>query len=73
MEKHYIRFRYIPIDLMFTPLYMISVDHIQVEVKASPTEYDLQVAVCESVKPLIWNPDHVRIEQSQKIDVSSSK
>lgn len=65
MVKYYVRFRHIPFELMFTPLYMISVDHIQVESKIDSNEYDLEVAICNELKNLNWNTENIRIESIQ--------
>lgn len=62
---YYIRFRYIPFELMFTPLSYITIDHIQVESFVGSTEWDLKVAICRELNELGYKPDEIRIESSQ--------
>ena len=66
LKQYYIRFRHITPEMMFVPLYLISVDHIQVVSKPDATEYDLQCAVCQELANLNYNPDHIKIESSER-------
>ena len=72
MERYYIMFRNIPIDRMFTPMYLISVDHIQVDCKNNANEYDLKVAICNELSGLNYNPDDIRIESFQLVSQKPS-
>lgn len=65
---YYIRYRYIPVDLMFTPMYLIPIEHTQVEAMEKANEYDLQVAVSKSLENLNYFPEHIRIESSESCD-----
>lgn len=63
--RYYVRFRHIPPEMMFTQSYLISIDHIQVEVKKYATEWDIKIAICRELDNLNYRPDDIRIESSQ--------
>lgn len=63
--KYYVRFRNIPPEMMFTPSYLISIDHIQVDAKKDATEWDIKIAICRELDNLNYRPDDIRIESSQ--------
>ena len=64
-SKYYVTFRNIPPEMMFTPTYLISVDHIQVDTKKDANEWDLKIAICQELENLNYRPDDIRIESSQ--------
>jgi len=63
--KHYVRWRHIPIDMMFTPLMHISIDHTVVEAKPDANDWDIAMAVVRELPLLNIRPDDVRIESRQ--------
>ena len=65
ISRYYIRFRNISPEMMFTPIYLISIDHIQVDAKKDATEWDLKIAICRELDNLNYRPDDIRIESSQ--------
>lgn len=64
-SRYYVTFRNIPPEMMFTPTYLISVDHIQVDAKKDANEWDLKIAICQELENLNYSPDDIRIESSQ--------
>lgn len=69
LQTYYIRYRYIPIDMMFSPLYLITIDHIQLKCKKEANEYDLKLEICKQLSSLNYNPDYIRIESSQCLNL----
>jgi hypothetical protein len=65
LSRYYVRFRNIPPEMMFTPTYLIGIDHIQVDAKKDATEWDLKIAICRELDNLNYRPDDIRIESSQ--------
>jgi hypothetical protein len=65
--KHYVRWRHIPIDMMFTPLMHISIDHTVVEAKSDANDWDIALAVVQELPMLNIRPDDVRIESRQPL------
>lgn len=65
--NYHIRFRHIPLNLMFTPMYLIPIDHITLESKKDSTEYELKVSVCNELNMLGYNPDDIKIESFQQL------
>ena len=65
LSRYYVRFRNVPPEMMFTPTYLISIDHIQVDAKKDATEWDLKIAICRELDNLNYRPDDIRIESSQ--------
>lgn len=65
--KHYVRWRHIPIDMMFTPVMHISIDHTVVEAKPDATDWDIALAVVRELHVLNIRPDDVRIESRQPL------
>jgi hypothetical protein len=63
--RYYVRFRNVPPEMMFTPTYLIGIDHIQVDAKKDATEWDLKIAICRELDNLNYRPDDIRIESSQ--------
>jgi hypothetical protein len=63
--KYYVRWRHIPIDMMFTPLMHISIDHTVVEAKPDANDWDIALAVVQELPMLNIRPDDVRIESRQ--------
>ena len=68
LTTYYVRFRHIPMELRFTPMYMIAVENIQIDAKKKATEYDLQCAICNELELLNYQPEDIRIENSQPIN-----
>ncbi len=70
--KYYVRYRYIPPYLAFTPLMMISIDHAQVETFANAGEWELSMEICNQLNGMI-EPEYIRIESFEKLKESSTK
>lgn len=68
MKKYYIRWRHIPIEMAFTPLMFISVDHTQVECIDGASEWDLCLAIANEFKLININPSDVRIVSFEKLN-----
>mgnify|MGYP003442368552 CR=1 FL=1 len=66
MTEYYVTFRHILPVMMFTPLYLIPSQTMRVEAKENATEYDLQLAVCNELANLNYDPYHIRIEKTQQ-------
>lgn len=64
---YYVRFRHIPFELRFTPIYLIAIENIQVDTGIQVTEYELQCAVCDELEMLNYQPEDIKIESSQLI------
>ena len=65
-EEYYVRWRHIPVHLMHTPLYLISIDHTQVKAKKDANGYDISLAIAKELQMGIM-PEHVRIESFQSL------
>ena len=65
-SRYYVRFRNIPFEMMFTPTYLISIDHIQVNAKKDANEWDLKIAICQELGNLNYKPDDIRFESKQE-------
>lgn len=63
--KHYVRWRHIPIDMMLTPMYLLSIDHTVVEAKPDANDWDIALAIVRELPLLNIRPDDVRIESRQ--------
>lgn len=64
---YHIRFRHIPISMMFHRICDISIDHIRVKAGVDANDWDLKVAVCRELDNLNYKPDDIRIESFQRL------
>lgn len=64
--KYYVRWRYIPIDLAFTPVMYISVDHSVVEAQENANGWEIAEAICKELSSLSLRPEHIKIEDYHK-------
>ena len=67
LVEYYVRWRHIPMDLRFTPMYLISIDHTQVKAKPNATHWDIAKAIGDEFKSMNINYEDVCIESCQPI------
>ena len=66
MKKYYVRFRHIPINLTFTPIMFIPIDHVQVESIKDATDENIRIAISEEFTFI--DIDDIRIESYEEIN-----
>lgn len=67
LVDYYVRWRHIPMDLMFTPMYLISIDHTKVKDKPNASNYDLMKAISKEFINMNISPDDVSIESFEQL------
>lgn len=65
--RYHVRFRYIPLWRMYTPIMEISIDHVHVTAKINSSEYDISISVCKELENLSYQPEEIRIVSFQAL------